>query len=529
MGIPRIQYLISTFNAKDLQACIPTGMTLKAVSPTGITRRYFDSFDWRLLNKQTCFYAEQRGDDEKIVLTSLDENDVFTQMPGTALPRFYWDLPPCRLRQSLSPILKQRALMHKIAIAGDVETVLLKDSNRKTVLKIEFERDMKASDGQQAPASLPNRLVIQPVKGYELVLEQIRPCIESLESTAPHVEGSLEAALRQLDRLPSPVAPDYEFESHTSAIAAIRQIGQVQLKVMLANQQGILEDVDSEFLHDFRVAVRRTRTLLTQAKGLLASELLSWLKDEFRWLGQATGHPRDMDVYLLHFPAYEKMLDEDLRADLKPLREYLQAERDEAYRQLKEVLQSERYQTLLRRWGELLTTAKGAKPASAKATQPIAEMANEAIWKTYRRVRKQGKAITPASPAEDYHTLRKTCKKLRYLLEFYSGLYPRKQIKKRIAELKLLQDNLGQFQDYQVQEARLREFAEQMQQQGLAEVRTYLAMGKLIDNMLTESEKVRQEFTRCFAAFSDDKVHEHFTHNFKPAAIDTTIEDTGLL
>ncbi|MFC1662475.1 CHAD domain-containing protein, partial [Gemmatimonadota bacterium] len=37
---------------------------------------------------------------------------------------------------------------------------------------------------------------------------------------------------------------------------------------MRANEVGMLKNLDSEFLHDFRVAVRRTRSGLTQLKGV---------------------------------------------------------------------------------------------------------------------------------------------------------------------------------------------------------------------------------------------------------------------
>ena len=36
---------------------------------------------------------------------------------------------------------------------------------------------------------------------------------------------------------------------------------------------------------------------------------------------------------------------------------------------------------------------------------------------------RDGGAITPASPPESLHELRKRCKELRYLLEFFGSLY----------------------------------------------------------------------------------------------------------
>ena len=63
----------------------------------------------------------------------------------------------------------------------------------------------------------------------------------------------------------------------------------------------------------------------------------------------------------------------------------------------------------------------------------------------------QGRAITDGSPPEEYHELRKTCKKLRYLVEFFRSLFPRREMGRVITALKLLQDNLGEYQDLYVQ------------------------------------------------------------------------------
>ena len=70
------------------------------------------------------------------------------------------------------------------------------------------------------------------------------------------------------------------------------------LDTMLANETGTREDIDSEFLHDFRVSVRRTRSAISQIKGVIPQKILDRFRPEFTWLGQITGPTRDMDVYL---------------------------------------------------------------------------------------------------------------------------------------------------------------------------------------------------------------------------------------
>ena len=62
-----------------------------------------------------------------------------------------------------------------------------------------------------------------------------------------------------------------------------------------------------------------------------------------------------------------------------------------------------------------------------------------------------GAAIDDASPPEALHDLRKKGKELRYLLEFFAGLYPAEVVKPMVKTLKALQDTLGRFQDREVQ------------------------------------------------------------------------------
>src|SRR5579875_1352723 len=81
---------------------------------------------------------------------------------------------------------------------------------------------------------------------------------------------------------------------------------------------GVLDAIDVEFLHDFRIAVRRTRSVLKSSGDLLPAGLADTYAPEFRWLGGLTTTVRDLDVYLLDFTALTGPAD---AADLAPFRE----------------------------------------------------------------------------------------------------------------------------------------------------------------------------------------------------------------
>ena len=107
------------------------------------------------------------------------------------------------------------------------------------------------------------------------------------------------------------------------------------------------------------------------------------------------------------------------------------------------------------------------------------ELASHRITRVYRKMVKMGRAIDDDSPAEDLHELRKVGKELRYLLEFFASLYPADVVKPFIKTLKGLQDQLGRFQDREVQANALRELAPEV-----AEPATVMAMGVLVERFM---------------------------------------------
>ncbi len=81
------------------------------------------------------------------------------------------------------------------------------------------------------------------------------------------------------------------------------------------------------------------------------------------------------------------------------------------------------------------------------------------IEKAEQRLIDHGRAITPDTPAEDVHEVRKDAKRLRYLLECFGSLLPTTERKAFVKRLKALQDNLGEHQDAEVHADMLRTMA----------------------------------------------------------------------
>jgi CHAD domain-containing protein len=264
-------------------------------------------------------------------------------------------------------------------------------------------------------------------------------------------------------------------------------IFQALFAVMMENVEGVRLGLDPECLHDFRVAVRRTRSALREIKGVLPRNTAKRFQRAFSRLARTTGPTRDLDVFLLKFAGYEASLPDELAPHLPAVKEAIEGLRHSAHRRLVEDLESDHFASLLREWPALLDSVTPAT-SPARGRRPIAEVAERRIARARQRAITRAGAIEPSSPDRDLHRLRLACKRLRYLQEFFRSLFPAEEIGRRIETLKSLQDILGDFNDLSVQRQTLCELTAgpRLSQ----EVRTAIAA---LDELLAE---LRQEDRR---------------------------------
>jgi CHAD domain-containing protein len=204
---------------------------------------------------------------------------------------------------------------------------------------------------------------------------------------------------------------------------------------------------------------------------VLPAKLAGSYSAEFRWLGDLTTPTRDLDVHLLGFRAMAGQLIAATPADLEPFRAFLAARRAREFRRLAAALRSPRFRAITEDWRKALlevrdagdpktpkkgpSARKGPKKALPHREPTAAQLAMSTTARAFRRIAAQGAAITQDSPPESLHDLRKRCKELRYLLEFFAPLHDPVAYRKVVGDLKQLQDGLGDFQDSQVQREEL--------------------------------------------------------------------------
>jgi CHAD domain-containing protein len=332
-------------------------------------------------------------------------------------------------------------------------------------------------------------LALEPLKGYGDDAERIR---ERLLAAGFLTEKGWKNA-------------QVPMAANERADLAIARVLLRLLQIMDANLPGALADADAEFLHDYRVAIRRTRSVLREMRVVFDPAALQRVRDAFKWLQDQTSATRDLDVYLHEFSELRALAPAAVRADLEPLEPLLRERHRLARAAMQTALTSDRAHALRADWWEILQTLvlAGNEPSRGGA-RPIGELAARRVRKVHHKMVRMGTVITPDSHPDEYHELRKKGKELRYLLELFGApLFDPDAVKPLIKTLKGLQDVLGLHQDREVQIEMLRELGHELVARP-GGPRALMAIGTLINRLEADAAEARGRFAESFAEFASE-------------------------
>ena len=223
---------------------------------------------------------------------------------------------------------------------------------------------------------------------------------------------------------------------------------------------------------------------------------------------------RDLDVCLLDEISYKSMLPAVLRDDIDPLFDYLRKKRSDSFQDVINILNSGKFKRIMRDWEAFLTEPGPESQVPPNADRPIIDLARERIHKQYLRTVKNDYLFLENNEDEMLHLLRIECKKLRYLLEFFTSLFPRKKIIVLIEQLKKLQDNLGKFNDLCVQEQYLLNIAAELPVANKKSIKALVAIGSLIGTLDREKHTAKDAFAKTFTDYASPAIKKSFREIF---------------
>jgi CHAD domain-containing protein len=477
----------------------------RGVSGSGARQRiWLDTFDWRLYRAGLVleYQHEQRGG--RLVLSQ--DGAVLAEQPVTdwrpRRPCLAENLPAGSVRDRIGKLVSPRALLPVVKTVGTVSVTRLLNADGKTVARLIV--DSTTATQADLTAGLPPRLTIAEVRGYPGQARKAARLVESVPGVFVADQGVFAAALSALGRHPADYSSSVKTEitaqmpaSVAVAILLLRLLDTLELNV-----DGVIRDIDTEFLHDLRVSVRRTRSAIKLLGDVLPADLAGHYAAEFKWIGDLTTPTRDLDVYLLGFGPMIEHLVSASAADLEPFRAFLVKRRAREVRRLIAALRSPRFRATTEDWRKALLEVRDAGGPKKRRNITAAELAVSRTDRVFRRVAARGAKITADSPPESLHDLRKRCKELRYLLEFFAPLYDPAAYRKVVGDLKQLQDCLGEFQDSQVQREEIHALADAMLAERSAPAATLLAMGELAAWLAISQDEARADFSLRFAKFA---------------------------
>jgi len=476
-----------------------------SVSPVlRLERTVLDTFDGRISAAGLRLEVREEHDQQ---LTLTGGGSAVAGVSIVGVPRVTGDLPPGPFRARLAKVLGVRALVPVISLTVCEATATKRDRAGKARVSISVH-DQVAIAGH-GPI-LGTYVEVRGVAGYAADFAGATELLRRwglAPSDGDLVEAAAAATGRALGGFT--ISPTVPLRRGEPAYVAFRRLLVNLADTVDATWQGTVDDIDPEFLHDMRVAVRRTRSVLAQGKRVLPPPGRRSYGEAFRWLGTATSRPRDLDVYLLEWDRYVSPLGAGTAQALSPVRDLISAQRREAHATLGGVLRSDRYQDLMSGWHHWLNEAP-ARPSEQDADRPMGAVVTARTVAAQELVLAHGRSIGPDSPAEDLHELRKDAKKLRYLLECFGSLYQPSRRKAFVQVLKALQDNLGEHQDSEVHLGELRSIPAQLGGRAAAEPTTLVAIGQLTEQLEQRRKAARTEFAERFSAYDAKDTHSSF-------------------
>ena len=436
-----IFHFVSALSLPDFARAVQLAM------PMGDTRHEQDELlvldrgDLALKRRGWCLSLERDAHSARLALRQREHQASFSSPAPLTVPRHVHDIRAPRLQARLEKLLGDAPLQ---AVQRWQRRGLRHDC-RNDDDKIECTLIAHEYGGASTHvAATPLLIELVPKRGYE---RETAALAARLALPWRALEHDVQDFLDELHGAQIAVAPrPHARRERAPVVVAELLLAQHLRMCACAEVGGAAPEVEA--LHDLRVAMRRTRSLLRAFRHCLDRELVKHFNGELRWLSRATSRLRDIDVLLeaLTAPAPDYAdLESDDRLRIATL---LARERERNGQRLQALLASRRYRRLRHHWPAALAAQRTQPPRDAPV---ITVAARQAIARALARVRKDVAIVEAEYSGTALHELRKQCKRLRYLIEPFTGFYPAERIAAAQAELKRLQTMMGEICDRHAQ------------------------------------------------------------------------------
>jgi CHAD domain-containing protein len=435
------------------------------------------------------------------------------RISGRMTAAFVWDLPPGAVATQLRSIVGVRRLLPMVELELDGHTLDVFDDRGKTAARITITaaRARRAKRGRWH--AVPALVTVAGLPGHDEESRHVRTLVERRPGLQRSREGLQALGLRAVGATLPPDSSQVGLGLPASlrADAGAAEVHRRLVAVMRANEAGLRDDLDTEFLHDYRVALRRTRSLLGQIKNVFPADRVERFREEFGWLGAVTGPARDLDVLMLAL----RPIPDDPGGDIPALRRDIAEHQRRAHRAMLKHLDSPRCRRLFADWARFLAHTSPASLNPAGASRPFADVVSSRVWRLYRRLNERAALVTDHSTPTALHEIRIAAKKLRYVADLTRSIQEGGAVDDVIAVLKKLQTVLGDYNDTVVHERLLQDEGRVLVEADPERVDVLASIGNLVEQLRARRASLRPRVLRELRRLCSQPVRSEFRHSFK--------------
>ena len=237
------------------------------------------------------------------------------------------------------------------------------------------------------------------------------------------------------------VPSSIDLDETENAADAFRAMALSCLHQIVANRDRVVEGA-AEGVHQMRVGVRRLRALLSLFAPVLEPIAHAEKKETLSGFQKLLGPMREWDVFIAEL--LEPLAQQVPEAEaIDHARDAALAEREGAHAAATAAVQAASFAALILDTAGWILSPDSYLP---EAEEPIGPFAARILSKQHRKLKRRGRAHAEAAP-EVLHNVRIQAKKLRYAIEFFGSLHPRKKQKRFLKRVKAVQDALGVVND----------------------------------------------------------------------------------
>jgi CHAD domain-containing protein len=416
---------------------------------------YLDTFDWRLFRHG--FSLRLRRANEKVLYTlksigiieegRAERREIEIEMKGGVVDPTA--APVKEIQMEIAEIIYPRRLIGQLTVRTERQPYMV-TSPGKTQIELVFDATGFMARGFNKPRRARRLFEMEAElrKGSSAELETFRQLLTGAMDFTPSGQSKLETAIERLGvAFPAKNPPPHlQVKIDDRFDRTVQKIFAFQIHRLDENIPGVLSDIDTEFVHQARVATRRMRSLIQLFGGAIPEKTGSYFAEELLWLGSLFGGVRDLDVFLLNLPRFKQAVEIAPQRCINTIMQHLAEERLALFADLKAGLSSARWRLLHSRLLAFSGRTPAKNPSTPLASALVNAVAPPIITVRFDAVIAQGSRVVAKPDLKNFHKLRIQFKKLRYALEFVSPAYGN-LLHPLIEEVVKIQDCLGDLQD----------------------------------------------------------------------------------